>query len=87
MICPNPYRGCLERCIIQTASKFPFRWWGVNSTLSGKHHFHRLSGPRSTEEEVLDALESRAENLWGYADSTRSASFPTDGNKIMTRFV
>jgi hypothetical protein len=39
------------------------------------------------EEEVLDTLESRVEHSWGYADPTRSASFPTDGNKIMTRFA
>jgi hypothetical protein len=29
---------------LQTTSKFPFRWWGVNSTLSGKHQLHKGSG-------------------------------------------
>jgi hypothetical protein len=43
----------------QTASKFSFRWWGVNPTLSGKHQLHRPLGPHSTEEEALGALESR----------------------------
>jgi hypothetical protein len=39
----------------QTTSKFPFRWWGVNSTLSGKHQLHRPPGRHNTEEEALDA--------------------------------
>jgi hypothetical protein len=40
--------------VLQTTSKFSFRWWGVHSTLSGKHQLHRPSGPHSTEEEALD---------------------------------
>jgi hypothetical protein len=82
------YQGWLQARALrqQTTSKFPFRWWGVNSTLSGRHQFNGQPGPRSAEEEALDASESRDEKSRGYADSTRSASFPTDVNKIMTRF-
>jgi hypothetical protein len=68
----------------QTTSKFPFRWWGVNSTLSGRHQLNGQPEPHSTEGEALDASESRDGNSVGYADSTRSASFPTGVNKIMT---
>jgi hypothetical protein len=71
---------------LQTTSKFPFCWWGINSTLSGRRQLDGPSGPHSAEDEALNASESRHENPRGYADSTRSASFPTDGNKIMTRF-
>ena len=44
-----------QMALVQTASKFPFRWWGVNSTLPGKHQLDRTPGPRSTAEETLDA--------------------------------
>jgi hypothetical protein len=44
-----------RRIARQTTSKFPFRWWGVNSALSGKHQLRRPSEPYSTEEEALDA--------------------------------
>jgi hypothetical protein len=70
----------------QTASKFPFRWWGAHSVLSDRHQLDEPLGPHRTEEGTLDASEPRDANPKGYADSTRSASLPTDGNKIMTRF-
>jgi hypothetical protein len=57
--------------LTQTTSKFPFRWWGVHSTLLGKHQLYRPSVPHSPEEAALDALESRDENSGSYADSTR----------------
>jgi hypothetical protein len=28
----------------KTASKFPFRWWGANSTLSGRHQLDERPG-------------------------------------------
>jgi hypothetical protein len=43
--------------------------------------------PQRAEEGTLNASESKDANPRGYADSTRSASFPTDGNKIMARFA
>jgi hypothetical protein len=60
------------------------RLMGMNSTLSGRHQLNGQLGPHSTEEGTPDSSESRDKNPQGYADSTRSASFPTDGNKIMT---
>jgi hypothetical protein len=84
---PSHAMGHHTGAVVQTTSKFPFRWWGINSTLPGKHQLRRPSKPYSPEEAALDASESRDENSGSYADSTRSASFPTDGNKIMTRFA
>jgi hypothetical protein len=71
----------------QTTSKFPFRWWGVNSTLSGRHQLDGQPRPHSAEEEAHKASESNDENPRGWADSTRSASFPAGGKVIMTRFA
>jgi hypothetical protein len=51
--------GSDERLASQTTSKFPFCWWGMNSTLSDKHQFDEPLGPHSKEEETLDASESR----------------------------
>jgi hypothetical protein len=70
----------------QTASKFSFHWWGANSTLSDRHQLDEPPGPHSVQNEALDVPEPRHAKSWSYTDSTRSASFPTNGNKIMTRF-
>jgi hypothetical protein len=43
----------------QTASKFPFRWWGVNSTLPGRHPLNRPPEPHSVEAAALDVSGSR----------------------------
>jgi DDE domain len=51
---------------------------------------HQLDEPlrsHSVQEEALDESESRYANPQGYADSTRSASLPTDVNNVLTRFV
>jgi hypothetical protein len=51
---------------------------------------HRLDenlGPHSVQEEALAESESRYANPQGYADPTRSSSFPTDVNNFVTRFV
>jgi acetyl esterase/lipase len=77
----------MRRSGLQTASKFLFRQWGAHSTLSDRHQLDEPSGPHRAEEGTLDASESRDAKPQGYADSTRSASLPTDGNKIMTRFA
>jgi hypothetical protein len=37
----------------QTTSKFPFRWWGVNSTLFGKHQLEGLPEPHSGRQKLL----------------------------------
>jgi transposase len=70
----------------QTASKFPFRWWGANSTLSDRHQLDERPGPHSAPNEALDVPESKCANLWGYTNLVRSASFPTGVNEIVTRF-
>ena len=76
-----------ERISLQTASKFSFHWWGANSTLSDRHQLDEPPAPHSVQNEAIDVPEPRHAKSWSYADSTRSASFPTNGNKIMTRFV
>jgi hypothetical protein len=43
----------------QTTSKFPFRWWGVHTTLSGRHQLNGQPEPHSAEEKALYASESR----------------------------
>ena len=43
---------------VQTASKFPFHWWGVNPALSGRHQLNGPPGPHSVEEGDLDASEA-----------------------------
>jgi hypothetical protein len=45
-----------EGQIGQTASKFPFRWWGMNSTVSGRHQLNGQLRPHSAEEGPLDAF-------------------------------
>jgi hypothetical protein len=70
-----------------TKSQFPFRWWGAHPTLSDRHQLDEPSGPHGAEEGIFGASESRNANPRGYADSTRSAAFPTDGNTMMTRFA
>ena len=72
---------------LSTTSQFPFRWWGANPTLSDRHQLDEPPGPHSAQHEALAVPKPRYVNSRGYAGSTRSASFPTDGNKIMTRFV
>jgi len=59
---------------------------GVNSTLPGIHQLDKPPGPHRAADEALDARESRYANPKGYMDSTRSASFPTDVNNVLTRF-
>ena len=51
-----------------------------------RYQLNEPPGPHSAQNEALDVPEPRYANSWSYADSTRSASLPTDGNKIMTRF-
>jgi hypothetical protein len=72
---------------LQTTSKFPFRWWGINPTLSNRHQLNEPPGSHRAEEGTPDASESKDANPRCYADSIRSASFPSDRNKIMTRFA
>jgi hypothetical protein len=72
---------------VQTASKFPFRWWGANSTLSDRYQLDELPGPYSTQNEVLDISELRYANARDYAGLVRSASFPTGVNGILARFA
>jgi hypothetical protein len=59
---------------------------GTNSTLSDRHQLDEPPAPHNVQNEAIDVPEPRYAKSWSYADSTRSASFPTDGNKIMTRF-
>jgi hypothetical protein len=70
----------------QTASKFPFRWWGANSTLSDRHQLDEPPVPHSAQNEALNVPESRYANSRGYTDLVRSASFPTRVNGILARF-
>jgi hypothetical protein len=71
----------------QTVSKFPFHWWGANSTLPGRHQLDEPPGLHSAQNEVLDVPELRYANSRGCTNLGRSASFPAGANKIMTRFV
>src|SRR6266850_2143459 len=53
----------------------------------GNHQLDDPPGPHSAQNEALAVPKPRCAHSRGYAGSTRSASFPTDGNQIMTRFV
>ena len=54
--------------------------------MSDKQQLDEPPGPHSAQNAALDVPKPRYANSRAYAGSTRSASFPTDGNKIMTRF-
>jgi hypothetical protein len=60
----------VRHCIAtgQTASKFPFHWWGVNPALSGRHQLNGPPGPHSVEEGDLDASDARDANPQGCAN-------------------
>jgi hypothetical protein len=76
-----------QTLLVQTASKFPCRWWGANSTLSDRHQLDELPAPHSAQNEAPDVPEPRYVNSRGYTDLVRSASFPTGVNGILTRFA
>src|SRR5262249_55140338 len=55
-LCPFGSMGCTSDrvsvrswvyAIEQTAAKFPFRWWGINSTFSGRHQLDEPPRPHS----------------------------------------
>jgi hypothetical protein len=71
----------------QSSSGLPLRWWGVKPTLSGIYQLDEQPEPHSAQEEILEAPASTHVNPRGYTDPTRSASFPTDVNNVLTRFV
>jgi len=58
----------------------------MKPTVFGIQQLDEPPGPHSAEDEALDARESMYANPKGYIDSTRSASFPTDVNNVLTRF-
>jgi hypothetical protein len=58
----------------------------VNSTLFGKHQLDQPPEPHGTQEWVLKAREPTGVNPMGYVGPTRSASFPTDVDNVLTRF-
>ena len=71
----------------QTASKFPFRWRGANSTVSDRHQLDEPPGLYSAQNEALDVSEPMYANSRGYTHLVRSASFPTRVNGILARFA
>jgi hypothetical protein len=68
-------------------SQHPLRQCGVNSTVFGKHPLDQPPGPSNAEEWALKARESTDVNPMGYVGPTRSASFRTNVNNVLTRFA
>src|SRR5262245_50869303 len=66
----------------QTTSRFPFRWCGMDTALSGISQLDAPPGLHSAQEEALDASESRYANPRGYADPIQSTYVRTGVNKI-----
>ena len=62
-----------RRLAVQTTSRFPIHWWGMNSTLSGMHQFNEPPGPHRGTRKPSTCKNLRSLNLHGYADSVQSA--------------
>src|SRR5215475_3649021 len=71
----------------QPSSRHPLLWWGMNSTLFGKYPLGPDPEPHGASSRALNAHESKDGNSPGYVDPTRSASFPTEVNNVVTRFA
>ncbi len=78
---------CSEGVRGQPTSQHPLRWWGVNSTLFGKHPLDQHPELHEVQEKAPKARGPICVNPIGYVGPTRSASFPTDVNNVLTRFV
>ena len=72
---------------IQPSSRHPLLWWGMNSTVFGKYPLDQRPEPHGASSRALNACESTCVNPTGYVGPTRSASFPTEVNNVLTRFV
>jgi hypothetical protein len=67
-----------------TKSPHPLLWWGTNSTVLGKHPLDQHLEPHGASSRALNACESTDGNPPGYVGPTRSASFPTEVNNVVT---
>jgi hypothetical protein len=72
---------------VQTTSPFPFRWCGMEPTVSGISQLDEPPRPHNTRTEAPNAFEPRPANPQGYADPTPSTSIRTGVNNLMTRFA
>src|SRR5687768_14720062 len=71
----------------QPSPRHPLLWWGMNSTLFGKYPLDQHPEPHGTSSSTLNACESMCVNPIGYIGPTRSASFPTEVNDVLTWFA
>jgi hypothetical protein len=70
----------------QTASRFPFRWCGMEPTVSGISQLDAPPRLPSAQEEALDTSEPGDANPRRYANPIQPACVRTGVDKIMTRF-
>jgi hypothetical protein len=72
---------------IQTTSRLPLHWWGMHSTVSGRHQFNEPPGPHRGMRKPSTCEHLRSLHLCGDADSARLASLPIDVGEIVTWFA
>jgi hypothetical protein len=70
----------------QPSPRHPLLWWGINSTLLGKYPLDQHPEPQGPSSRALNACESTRVNPIRYGGPTRSASFPTEVNEVLTWF-
>jgi hypothetical protein len=72
---------------VQPSPRHPLLWWGMNSTLLGEYRLDQHPQPHGVPSRVRNACESTYVNPTGYVSPTRSASFRTEVNDVLTWFV
>jgi hypothetical protein len=71
----------------EASPEHPILWWGMKPTVSGKYPLDQHPEPRGASSRALHARESTDGNPPSYVGPTRSASFPTEVNNVVTRFA
>ena len=73
--------------MLQPSPRRPLLWWGMNSTVSRKYPLAPHPELYGASSRALNAHESTDGKSSGYVGPIRSASFPTEVNNVVTRFV
>src|SRR5215510_7912748 len=72
---------------VQSSPRHPLPLCGMNSTVLGKYLLDQHPEPDGASSRALNARASTYVNPIGCVAPTRSASFPTEVNNVLTRFA
>src|SRR4029453_1988179 len=78
-----PLGGQRGRPPHQPSPSHPLLWWGMDSTVLGKHSLDQHPEPHSTSSRALNACELTCVNPICDGGPTRSASLRTEVNKVL----